>query len=327
MTSHSAEIPAGAVVYAVGDIHGRLDLLEAATVEITEAAESAAKSGRRITAVFLGDYIDRGPDAKGVISHLLNLREAAAFDTIFLRGNHEQFLLDLIDGRGEASAWLEYGGIQTLNSYGVDALAFRDATELADAVRAALPLKHIQFLRETELHVERGDYVFVHAGMRPDRLLTEQSDSDLLWFRYYNDEHPTHGRTVVHGHTPRAKPVAGRWRIGIDTEAWASGMLTLARFEGSDRTFLKVELSEAGSTQIEEWEQLDRPHDRPHVSAGRDAKERQAHSNQFERRGLIAIGAVAGTLFLVALAGVAWRLGDHTPTHAAPIVAAGKSTH
>ncbi|HEY1447225.1 MAG TPA: metallophosphoesterase family protein [Caulobacteraceae bacterium] len=321
------------VVYAVGDIHGRLDLLQGVIGEIYRAAAAASASGNRLTAIFLGDYIDRGPAAEGVISSLIALRDAKPCETIFLRGNHEQFLLDMIDGRAEGAAWLDYGGIETLRSYGVEwppAGGARDVDRLGERLREALPLPHIQFLRETQFHVERGDYEFVHAGLRPDRLLSEQSDADMLWFRYYDDDEPLHGKTVVHGHTPRARPVAGRWRIGIDTEAYDSGALTAVRLEGTGATFLKVQVGGDQGTNVTEWEQVDRPHDRPEPASSSHVK--TPWTDKISARGLMAAGAIAiGAIAVVGLllTLVSWLEGRSAPpppgppsTTAAPVAAA-----
>lgn len=304
------EAPEDELLFAIGDVHGRADLLEPLIDEIGREAGRA----KRTTAIFLGDYIDRGPTARQVIDRLIGLAEETRFETVFLRGNHEQFLLDVVDGRGEAATWLEYGGVETLASYGVKVgtAEAADTARLAAAVRAALPAAHLTFLRDTQLTAERGDYLFVHAGLRPDRLLEEQSDTDMLWFRYYGDEAPLHGKVVVHGHTPRVRPISGRWRICVDTEAWASGALTAVRLEGGSQRFLKT-----ADGEVVDWEKVDRPHDRPQVSAKRDAKERRAHSNQVERRAWIVVGAVVATLILFALAGLAWRASAPPPSVAA----------
>jgi hypothetical protein len=190
--------------------------------------------------------------------------------------------------------------VETLASYGVawpPPVGPRDVNRLGEKLREAIPPTHLHFLRETQLNVERGDYVFVHAGLRPERLLSEQSDADMLWFRYYNDEEPMHGKTVVHGHTPRARPVAGRWRIGIDTEAYDSGALTIARFEGDYATFLKVQVASGKEgTHVSEWEAIDRPHDRQeHTGPSPRTKRTEAVS----RGGLMAAGAVAVAAIMV----------------------------
>jgi serine/threonine protein phosphatase 1 len=252
--------PANLIVYAVADVHGRLDLLSAATEEIAAAAAAAPN---RVCAVFLGDYIDRGPDSCGVIAHLMDFAATGVCECVFLRGNHEQILLDMIHGGGEADPvmWLEYGGVETLRSYGVDKpfpISGKDARTVSTRVRALLPPEHLAFLEATRLTAQKGDYLFVHAGLRPDRLVEEQSDIDLLWHRYLDDRQPVHGRVVVHGHTPRETPMVGRWRIGIDTAAYASGGLTVLRLEGEERRFLKfaagADAVGAGGVQAGVWD-------------------------------------------------------------------------
>jgi serine/threonine protein phosphatase 1 len=320
-SSHAASLPPQTVVFAVGDIHGRLDLLNGAIEEIEREA-AAAKSGAQVTAVFLGDYIDRGPEARGVIDRLIAFRDAKPCEIVFLRGNHEQFLLDMIDGRAEGTAWLDYGGVETLASYGVawpPPLGPRDVNRLGEKLREAIPAAHLHFLRETQLNDERGDYVFVHAGLRPERLLSEQSDADMLWFRYYNDDEPMHGRTVVHGHTPRARPVAGRWRIGIDTEAYDSGALTIARFEGDYATFLKVQVaSDKEGTRLSEWETIDRPHDRQEQTG---PSQRRNRAEAVSRGGLMAAGAVAVAAIMVvgALVGLVVWFKDRNGSDSPPV--------
>jgi serine/threonine protein phosphatase 1 len=312
-STHVARLDPDSVVLAVGDIHGRLDLLEGATRELRRAAADGATRGVATTVIFLGDYIDRGPRSAGVLSHLIGLRDEPPCEIHFLRGNHEQFLLDLIDGHAEGTTWLDYGGVETLASYGIQwppAGGYRGREQLAEAVRAAIPQAHVQFLRDTEQCVERGDYFFVHAGLRPDRLLSEQTDADLLWFRYYSDEEPVHGKTVVHGHTPRGRPVAGRWRIGIDTEAYASDALTIARIEGAQVRFLKVGIESPGAeATITDWAAIDQPRDRSEAAIPNSAS-RRPQPVLSRRRGMIAVGAAAALLFVGLVVGVAWRLGD-----------------
>jgi serine/threonine protein phosphatase 1 len=268
----TAHAPGNTIIFAVGDIHGRLDLLEGATAELRKTVAAADAAGEKVLAVFLGDYIDRGPAAKGVISHLIAFRDEGVCDTEFLRGNHEQFLLELIDGADDAGVWLDYGGVETLRSYAPERPipgAMRELTKLRRLVSDILPPAHEQFLRSTKMCVELGDYLFVHAGLRPDRLLSEQSDADLLWFRYYADEQPIHGKTVVHGHTPRSAPVAGRWRLGIDTGAYASGILTALKLQDEQREFLRIELAPSGGPpRVSRWEETERPGDHHARSSG-----------------------------------------------------------
>lgn len=335
-TSHAAALPAHTVVYAVGDVHGRLDLLEGAIAEIERGAEQATASGDHVTAIFLGDYIDRGPAAKGVIDRLIALQKAKPCEMVFLRGNHEQFLLDMIDDRARGTAWLDYGGIETLRSYGVDASAIsaRELERLGEALRKALPAEHVRFLRDTRLSDERGDYLFVHAGLRPDRLLSEQSDADMLWFRYYGDDEPVHGKTVVHGHTPHDRPLLGRWRINVDTGAYDSGELTALRLEGEDARFLKIDLAPGGgSPRVSDWgRSVERAYVAPPTAAARMPQPAEAPRapappravpwamGRKTRVGLMAAGALAVATVLVAvvLAGMAWLFQTRPGTTAPP---------
>jgi serine/threonine protein phosphatase 1 len=275
-----ASTPPQATIFAVGDVHGRLDLLEAFTRQVAHSASQGSDNGVRTTAVFLGDYIDRGPASAGVISHLIAFRDRAVCETAFLRGNHEQILLDLIDGEEHSARWLDFGGLETLKSYGLtpsQAARSRRVEDLRRIANAALPPEHLAFLRETELYRKMGDYLFVHAGLRPDRLLDEQADADLMWYRYYDDEPPVWSETVVHGHSTNPRPVIGRSRIGIDTEAYSSGILTGVRLKDQQVTLLKFSIDHfSGNAAFSTWEGVDstygnrdsgiRAHVRPPVS-------------------------------------------------------------
>lgn len=253
-------VPPATVIYAVGDIHGRLDLLTRATDEIAAAGRAAQANGSTVVAVFLGDYIDRGPDARGVIDHLLRFRDSSTCRCVFLRGNHEDVLLRLVDGEERNARWLEYGGLDTLHSYGAmrHGLGPREPVErLREVVAEVIPEDHLAFLRKTQLYVQYGDYVFVHAGLRPDRLLEEQSDADLMWFRYYDDEAPVWPHTVVHGHSVNTRPVKGRSRIGVDTGAYASNALTMLRLEDARQDLIKIHLAGDGRARMGPWEDFD----------------------------------------------------------------------
>lgn len=257
-----ARAPEQTVVYAIGDIHGRLDLLERLTEQLAVETEAARAEGKNAVAVFLGDYIDRGPEAAGVIDHLIRFRDQADCETVFLRGNHEDVLLSLLDGREDSARWLEYGGVETLRSYGVSfrgAAPNQPAERLRQTATNVIPAEHVAFLRATELSVKLGDYIFVHAGLRPDRLIEEQTDSDMMWFRYYDDEPPIWSGVVVHGHSVNPRPIRGRARIGIDTGAYATDALTALRLEEERQEFLKVFLNpEDGAVDIDFWDGVDR---------------------------------------------------------------------
>jgi serine/threonine protein phosphatase 1 len=256
----AATAPDGTVIFAIGDVHGRIDLLARATQAI-EA--QTAETPKRTIAVFLGDYIDRGPGSREVVEHLIALQTRAPFELTFLRGNHEQVLLDLADGKEDTPRWLAYGGRETLASYGaaLPARSAPPASALREIALKAIPPEHLHFLAATELIRKLGDYVFVHAGLKPDRLLEEQSEADMLWLRPGGETPPLWRETVVHGHTPLPLPFVGRWRIGIDTGAFETGALTLLRLEGEHRSFLKaVALEGGGDVGLAAWEAtLDNP--------------------------------------------------------------------
>lgn len=217
--------------YAVGDIHGRLDLLDRLLDLIRR--DYLEGGGGPAELVFLGDYVDRGPASAGVLERLTALAAdpPPGLRPIFLRGNHEELMLDFLAGGTRAPAWLSNGGSATLASYGV-AIDDGDAASLAEAadrLRATLPASHRRFLDGLALHHVAGPYLFVHAGLRPGRTLAEQAEEDLLWIRG-----PFLGATerfekfVVHGHSISAAPDVRANRLGIDTGAFCTGRLTAA---------------------------------------------------------------------------------------------------
>jgi serine/threonine protein phosphatase 1 len=224
-------------VYAVGDIHGRADLLRVLLDKIQEDA-ARALAGPERHVVFLGDYVDRGPNSKGVLDTLTE-GPPAGFSAHHLRGNHEDMLLTFLDNPASGNSWLWNGGKETLRSYGVDPDS--DLVALRDRFAAALPPSHLAFLRTLSLREEFGDYAFVHAGVRPGVPLSEQDPEDLLWIR---DEFLTSdadfGKVVVHGHTPGRQPVLAANRIGLDTGAFSSGHLSAVVLTGTTRRILST---------------------------------------------------------------------------------------
>jgi serine/threonine protein phosphatase 1 len=236
------------VVFAIGDVHGRVDLLERATAAIEAQAAEAAGANRTIL-IFLGDYIDRGPSSREVIEHLMALKARAPFELTFLRGNHEQILIDLIGGGEDSARWLDHGGRETLMSYGarLPARGVTSVKSLREIARDCVPAEHLEFLTSTEFFRKVGDYIFVHGGLRPDRLVEEQSDADMLWYRMLTDERPLWRETVVHGHQPNPRPIEGRHHIGIDTGAWETGALTVLRVEAEERAFMKATVEPTGA--------------------------------------------------------------------------------
>jgi len=221
--------PARAPVYAIGDIHG----CHAALVALEDRIrQDIARTGAgRPLIVYLGDYIDRGPDSRRVLEHLSGGNPADGIERIALCGNHDDtFLRFLRDPAGNA-AWLDFGGDATLRSYGLGDLAHlrrpKELARAADAIRAAVPREHVAFLEGLPAMLVQGGRVFVHAGIRPGLPLDAQSDADLLWIREpFLAEGPRLPITVIHGHTPGEEPVFGPGRIGIDTGCFATGRLT-----------------------------------------------------------------------------------------------------
>ncbi|WP_207481081.1 metallophosphoesterase family protein [Arenibaculum pallidiluteum] len=239
--ARAASVPRGVRVYAVGDIHGRLDLLTTLLHQIeTDAAE---RPGPANYLVYLGDYVDRGHWSRQVIELLLR-PPLPGFGAVFLRGNHEQAMLDFLENPASGQHWLRFGGRETLASYGIRIPpterpdpALLEAT--SRALASALPPAHAAFLRHTRMSLTIGDYFFAHAGVRPSVPLSRQSPDDLLWIR---DEFlkcdDDFGKIVVHGHTIAELPVIRANRIGIDTGAYATGHLTCLALEGEERRFI-----------------------------------------------------------------------------------------
>jgi len=232
------------LAYAVGDIHGRLDLLRRLLGVISKDHAEIAGDSRPLL-IFLGDYVDRGDDSRGVIEMIISLRKQAEFEVRCLKGNHEEALLQFLADPTTGPAWAQHGGGATLMSYGVQPPAdrlSRDGWEEARAAFAkALPKEHLAFFETLELSLCLGDYMFVHAGVRHGVDLAEQSEHDLLWIRRpFLDEKRPFDKMIVHGHSPVEEPFAGPNRIGIDTGAYATGILSAVRLAGAERGFLST---------------------------------------------------------------------------------------
>ncbi|MCR5878159.1 metallophosphoesterase family protein [Phenylobacterium sp. J367] len=232
----------GALVYAVGDVHGCYDLMKALLADI--AGDYAARAdGRRPILVFLGDYVDRGAQSPKVLEALLWLRRRPDIEVRLLRGNHEQALLDFLEAPERGGGWLAYGGAETLIAYGVEPPEHPAAFARArDALLAAMPAAHLWLLQRLELMVTVGDYAFVHAGIRPGQPLAAQAEADLLWIRGpFLEAAGPHEKVIVHGHTwLDARPQLQDCRIGVDTGAFATGVLTAVRLDGEDRAVLQA---------------------------------------------------------------------------------------
>lgn len=238
----------GRLVYAIGDIHGRDDLFLELLKAIYDDLRRHAHIPGRPVLVLLGDYIDRGPSSYAVIERILRLREDRTFEVRALMGNHEQSMLKFLDDASIGPRWAMHGGSATLAAYGVEAPHI-DAEQVHwDEARAALaralPLPHRRFLLELERMVTIGDYAFVHAGVRPGRRLHEQEDNDLFWIRRDFLRHEKrHEKVIVHGHTPADEPERHPHRIGVDTGAYRSGVLTAVRLTDEDCDFLQASLA------------------------------------------------------------------------------------
>jgi len=235
------EVPPESRIYAVGDIHGRADLL----TELHDFIRADAANGppRRVV-VYLGDYVDRGLQSREVVDMLIE-RPLAGFETVHLKGNHEAALLDFLADCRIGPSWLQFGGGATLLSYRVGlAGAESGATDFMTAQREfseRLPSAHLAFYRRLALTHEEGGYFFVHAGVRPGIALDRQTPEDLLWIRGdFLDFTGDFGHVVVHGHTITDEPEVCDNRIGIDTGAFATGRLTCLVLEGSERRFLST---------------------------------------------------------------------------------------
>jgi serine/threonine protein phosphatase 1 len=241
----------GRRAYAVGDVHGRLDLLEAVLAEIH--ADMDARGPAQSLLVFVGDLIDRGPQSAQVIEHLRTYRRKGV-QTVFLLGNHEEVLLRVLRGEaGLVTGWLRFGGAECLRSYGFDPgrLATMSDAEALAAIRAAIPNDHSEFLESFCDTCRFGDYLFVHAGIRPGVDLEDQRQSDLRWIREpFLEDDSDHGFVVVHGHTITAEIDERANRIGIDTGAYRSGLLSAVAIEGTERWFLQSRVQTMQSVPV-----------------------------------------------------------------------------
>ena len=249
----TASVPPGTLVWTVGDVHGRLDLLRPLLSAILEDFDRGAET--RKVLIFLGDYVDRGPESKGVIDLLCRLADDGPVETIFLRGNHEDRMAAFLEDPGIGPTWCDYGGREALRSYGVTAPADRadkDAWAAASAeFNAAVSDRHRTFLRDLRFSVSVGDYFFVHAGARPGVPLDQQSRHDMMWIRQtFLDDGRAFEKIVVHGHTPTDDIQSDHRRIGLDTGAYATGVLTAVRLEGAERAALQTAMTGSG---VELW--------------------------------------------------------------------------
>jgi serine/threonine protein phosphatase 1 len=217
------------LTYAIGDVHGCMDKL----AELVRRCDNDA-AGRSMRYVFLGDYVDRGPDSRSAVQFLMDLQRSRADRDIFLKGNHEDLMVAAADSDFFEERWLANGGVQTLESYGLNS---------ADQ----LPEDHVNWLRRLPLSFDDGRRFFVHAGVHPDRPLDRQDEDDLLWIRKpFLSSEKDYGRLIVHGHTPlgNEQPDLRANRLNLDTGAVFGGPLTAAVFEPDEtgpKRFVMVE--------------------------------------------------------------------------------------
>jgi serine/threonine protein phosphatase 1 len=226
-------LPAGLRIYAVGDIHGRLDLLDDLLARIDR--DRATRPITRPIYVFLGDYIDRGPWSRETIDRLLE--HSQGNEAVFLKGNHELIAIKSLSDRGPFEQWMRLGGIETLMSYGLrgeDLAGGKSMVEIQAAFHAALPRTHLRFFRELQLSFTCGDFFFAHAGVKPGIEISRQNERDLLWIREeFLTSRDDFGKIIIHGHTPTFEVEVGSNRINIDTGAFATGRLTSLVIEDS----------------------------------------------------------------------------------------------
>jgi len=229
--SIAASLPRDTRVYAVGDIHGRADLLDETTARIDEDLER--RPIKYAVEIYLGDYIDRGPDSRGVID-LLTVR-LVRNRAVCLRGNHEALMEMFLQDPAVLQSWLPLGALQTFASYGISPRSgTKTAADFHRSLVAAFPRTHELFLQCLRNSFRCGDFLFVHAGIRPGVPIELQDSSDMLWIRdEFLNSQQAHSTFVVHGHTPVPHPDIRHNRINIDTGAWRSGTLTCIAIEGS----------------------------------------------------------------------------------------------
>lgn len=241
--SPSPTVPDGRRVYAVGDIHGRADLL-CRLLSLIEA-DNEEQDDAHVTLIFLGDYIDRGPDSPDVLD-ILRGRHAFADRVVALRGNHEDALLNFIEDPVRGRIWLDWGGMATLMSYGVRPRASLSPEDrlrsMGEQLDRNLPDAHRAFLQGLPLQETVGDYLFVHAGVNPRLPLGRQEAFDLTTIRSpFLDWGEPLEKMVVHGHSISEAPEFHSWRIGIDTGAYATGRLTALALEGLDQRIIATD--------------------------------------------------------------------------------------
>lgn len=229
-------LPEDQRVYAIGDIHGRADLLQTLHGIIENDMATNPKSAN--TVVYLGDYVDRGPDSAAVIE-TLSTTAPTGTETAYIKGNHDHFMIGFLDGTGDLAHWLMNGGDDTLRSYGIHDVT--DAPRAKQALLDVIPEHHLAFLKELSLSHRIGSLYFAHAGVDPRQPLDAQTAEELMWIREPFLDWPSPlDAVVVHGHTPRPEPEVRPHRIGVDTLAWRSERLTAVALENGHARFLST---------------------------------------------------------------------------------------
>lgn len=231
-------VPKNTRVYAVGDIHGSFGLLKTLHERIIADAKSCVP-GKRKLLVYLGDYVDRGLESKQVIEELLN-NPLDGFEAVFLKGNHENAMLEFLDNPKKGESWLAWGGDAAIRSYGINPADYNNIEELCAAFKQSIPASHLEFLQNLRIYHVEGDYLFVHAGIRPGVELEKQATQDMLVIResFYFPDFPSPDKTVVFGHTIFDHPFYEAGKLGIDTGAFATGKLTSAVLEEDSVRFV-----------------------------------------------------------------------------------------
>lgn len=234
------------VVYGIGDIHGCYDLMVALLRHIVEDAATAPVSSPLL--VFCGDYISRGPRSREVLAALVWVQRKSPIETVILRGNHEAMLLGFLSQPETSASWLKRDGASLLKSYGIELhstdvdISGTDCVRLRDELMDKMPASHLELVRTSQLYVTCGDYLFVHAGLRPKVPMELQTERDMLWIRAdFLDSDHRFEKIIVHGHTwTSSVPEVAHNRIGIDTGAYETGTLTAARLDGSTVEFIQA---------------------------------------------------------------------------------------
>lgn len=236
-----ASLPTGLRIYAIGDVHGCLDLLDELLARIR--ADIARRPVEKLLYVFLGDYVDRGPASRQTIDRLIEHGKTS--ETVFLKGNHELLAIKCLSDPTLFDQWQRLGGLETLVSYGVrpeSPASAKQVVALQSAFHHALPQAHLRFFRDLQNSFVCGDFFFVHAGVKPDVELSQQKENDLVWIRgEFLSSNRDFGKIIVHGHTPTREVEVRPNRINIDTGAFATGRLTCLVIE--DATLSVIDTS------------------------------------------------------------------------------------